>query len=115
MHRNGARTRPLGGKNGNPPDEDSTKEGSDAKLHWVPTNNPDEKEPDGATARRIAHLITEHKDKPFFIGCGFRASASWTTECFLATSSLKNSTLPAYVMMVKPLATAALKPPEWSK
>ena len=62
---------PLGQKGGNPPDEDSTKEGSDAKLHWVPTDHPDEKEPDGATARRISQIITEHKDKPFFIGCGF--------------------------------------------
>src|SRR5690349_3485926 len=62
---------PLGQKGGNPPDEDSTKEGSDAKLHWVPTNRTDDKEPDGATARRIAQLITDHKDKPFFIGCGF--------------------------------------------
>jgi uncharacterized sulfatase len=62
---------PLGAKGGNPPDEDSTKEGSDAKLHWVPTNRTDDKEVDGATARRISQLITENKDKPFFIGCGF--------------------------------------------
>jgi len=63
---------PLGAKGGNVPDEDSTKEGGgDNKLHWEPTNNPDEKEPDGATARRISQLITQHKDKPFFIGCGF--------------------------------------------
>ena len=62
---------PLGSKGGNPPDEDSTREGSDAKLHWVPTNHTDDQEPDGATARRISQLITEHRDKPFFIGCGF--------------------------------------------
>jgi uncharacterized sulfatase len=63
---------PLGWKGGKVPDEDSTKEGQgEGKLSWTPTNRPDEKEPDGATARRIAQLITEHKDKPFFIGCGF--------------------------------------------
>ena len=40
-------------------------------AHWHDTNNPDEKEPDGATARRIVQLIEQHKNKPFFIGCGF--------------------------------------------
>jgi iduronate 2-sulfatase len=62
---------PLGTRGGNPPDEDSTKEGNEGKLHWVPTTRTDDKEPDGATARRISQLITEHKEKPFFIGCGF--------------------------------------------
>jgi iduronate 2-sulfatase len=42
------------------------------RVMWAPTNNPDSQEPDGATARRIVQLINEHKDKPFFIACGFR-------------------------------------------
>jgi len=65
---------PLAARRGNPPDEDNTAAGNaegGVKLSWTPTNRPDEKEPDGAAARRIAQLITEHKDKPFFIGCGF--------------------------------------------
>ena len=41
------------------------------KLSWTPTNGTDEDEPDGKTARRIAQIIRENKDKPFFIGCGF--------------------------------------------
>jgi len=40
-------------------------------LMWMATGNPDEKEPDGATARRVARLIAENKERPFFIGCGF--------------------------------------------
>jgi len=31
----------------------------------------DADEPDGATARRIAQILRESKDKPFFVGCGF--------------------------------------------
>jgi uncharacterized sulfatase len=42
------------------------------RIFWTPTNNPDDKEGDGITARRIAQIVNEHKDKPFFIGCGFR-------------------------------------------
>jgi uncharacterized sulfatase len=41
------------------------------KLSWLPTNNKDEDEPDGHTARRIAQLMEQHKDKPFFLGAGF--------------------------------------------
>ena len=41
------------------------------KLTWTPTNNGDEDEPDGRTARRIARLIEENRDKPFFLGAGF--------------------------------------------
>lgn len=41
------------------------------KLSWTQTKRADEDEPDGATARRIAALISANKDKPFFIGCGF--------------------------------------------
>ncbi|MBK7926324.1 MAG: sulfatase-like hydrolase/transferase [Bryobacterales bacterium] len=40
-------------------------------LWWTPTNNDDSEEPDGRTARRIAQLMAEKRDKPFFLGCGF--------------------------------------------
>lgn len=40
-------------------------------LWWTPTNNDDSEEPDGRTARRIGQIITENRDKPFFLGCGF--------------------------------------------
>ena len=38
---------------------------------WQATDNQDEEEPDGITARRVARLIEEHKNKPFFIAAGF--------------------------------------------
>lgn len=41
------------------------------KLVWMPTERKDEEEPDGATARRIAEIIEQNRDKPFFVGCGF--------------------------------------------
>jgi uncharacterized sulfatase len=41
------------------------------RLSWVKTDNDDKSERDGATARRIAALIEEHKDGPFFIAAGF--------------------------------------------
>ncbi len=41
------------------------------KLTWKATDNKDEDEPDGRTARRIAELIAKNKDKPFFIAAGF--------------------------------------------
>jgi uncharacterized sulfatase len=47
------------------------KEQGAAKLQWQPTNNRDEDEPDGRTARRIVQLMEENKDRPFFLGCGF--------------------------------------------
>ena len=62
-----------GGK-GQVKDEDSTKAGKGEggiKLSWTATNNTDDKEPDGATARRIVQLIEQNKSKPFFIACGF--------------------------------------------
>ena len=40
-------------------------------LKWRATNNKDEEEPDGITARKIAKLLEEHKDGPFFIAAGF--------------------------------------------
>jgi uncharacterized sulfatase len=38
---------------------------------WHPTNNKDEEEPDGIVARRVAALMEQNKDKPFFIAAGF--------------------------------------------
>ncbi len=45
--------------------------GGGNKLSWTKTTRPDAEEPDGATARRIAQLLGQNKDKPFFLGCGF--------------------------------------------
>ena len=38
---------------------------------WIATSNDDAHEPDGARARRMAQLIEEHKDGPFFLALGF--------------------------------------------
>jgi uncharacterized sulfatase len=38
---------------------------------WVPTSNDDAHEPDGERARRLARLIEEHRDRPFFLAAGF--------------------------------------------
>lgn len=38
---------------------------------WQATENKDEQEPDGKTARRIVQLLEQNKDKPFFIAAGF--------------------------------------------
>jgi uncharacterized sulfatase len=38
---------------------------------WAATDNADDQEPDGQTARRVARLIEEHKAGPFFIAAGF--------------------------------------------
>jgi uncharacterized sulfatase len=64
---------PPGARPGNPSGKPEPRPllGGVGGLIWQPTANPDEKEADGATARRIAQLITEHKDEPFFIACGF--------------------------------------------
>jgi uncharacterized sulfatase len=47
-------------------DDDSVK-----GAWWVATSNDDAHEPDGARARRLARLIEEHKDRPFFLAAGF--------------------------------------------
>jgi iduronate 2-sulfatase len=55
-----------------PSDEDNPRGGGGGvPLSFRMTDNPDEKEPDGATARRIVQLIEQNKSKPFFMGCGF--------------------------------------------
>ncbi len=47
-------------------------EGRDgATVGWMATENADEEEPDGHTARRIVELLEQHKDRPFFIAAGF--------------------------------------------
>jgi uncharacterized sulfatase len=47
------------------------RDGPDAASWSVPTDRPDEQEPDGLRARRAAQLIEAHKDGPFFIALGF--------------------------------------------
>jgi uncharacterized sulfatase len=44
--------------------------GSEARP-WTATSNRDEDEPDGRTARRVARLLEQHQDRPFFIAAGF--------------------------------------------
>jgi uncharacterized sulfatase len=65
-------------------------------LMWMATDNPDEKEPDGATARRIAQIITEKKEKPFFIACGFsKPHLPWVApRKYFDAYDLKNIQLP---------------------
>jgi iduronate 2-sulfatase len=45
--------------------------GADVPFGWQATSNEDADEPDGHTARRVAKLIEEHKEGPFFIAAGF--------------------------------------------
>ncbi len=45
--------------------------GEAAKLSWQATGNEDAAEPDGRTARRIAQLMGEKRERPFFLGAGF--------------------------------------------
>lgn len=51
--------------------DDEAPAGAVGALVWRATNNNDKDEPDGRTARRIAKIIEEHKDQPFFIAAGF--------------------------------------------
>jgi len=41
------------------------------KLSWTMTDNRDEDEPDGRTARRIVQLMEQNQGKPWFLGAGF--------------------------------------------
>lgn len=70
------------GRRGGPTEADNRKAaakrraargGGSVGLEWRATDNPDEEETDGATARRVVQLIEQRKAKaePFFIGCGF--------------------------------------------
>jgi len=38
---------------------------------WTATDNRDEDEPDGRTARRVARLLAEPRSRPFFVAVGF--------------------------------------------
>ncbi len=46
---------------------------------WRVTDDSDRDEPDGIRARRVATLLAQHRDKPFFIGLGFaKPHLRWT-------------------------------------
>jgi uncharacterized sulfatase len=53
-----------------PPKKERERAGSSARP-WTATDNRDEDEPDGRTARRVAELMTRSKGRPFFIAAGF--------------------------------------------
>ncbi len=45
--------------------------GGDVSRFWLATENADADEPDGRRARRVAHLLEEHRPNPFFMALGF--------------------------------------------
>ncbi|HEV7501102.1 MAG TPA: sulfatase-like hydrolase/transferase, partial [Vicinamibacteria bacterium] len=54
------------------PSEDGRRDDDSVRgAWWIATANDDAHEPDGARARRMAQLIEEHKDAPFFLALGF--------------------------------------------
>lgn len=53
-----------------PAGERNRREGT-VPISWRATDRADEDEPDGRTARRVAEIIEESKDRPFFIAAGF--------------------------------------------
>ncbi len=53
-----------------PPRKERERAGSEARP-WTATNNRDEDEPDGRTARRVARLLEQNRNRPFFIAAGF--------------------------------------------
>jgi uncharacterized sulfatase len=52
-------------------EQDGAAPGNDVPFGWQATDNDDAQEPDGITARRVAKLLEEHQDGPFFIAAGF--------------------------------------------
>jgi iduronate 2-sulfatase len=60
-----------GGKGKKQKDAKDNDELGGLKITWRATDNNDEDEPDGKTARRVAELITKNKDRPFFLAAGF--------------------------------------------
>jgi iduronate 2-sulfatase len=54
-----------------PGDEPRRDDDSVKGAWWVATSNDDAHEPDGERARRLAKLIEEHRDGPFFLAAGF--------------------------------------------
>ena len=49
----------------------SAKDKVDVPFPWYASENDDAEEGDGITARKVAKLLEEHKDGPFFIAAGF--------------------------------------------
>jgi iduronate 2-sulfatase len=45
--------------------------GGDVSRFWLMTDNADGDEPDGRRARRVAHLLEEHRSSSFFVALGF--------------------------------------------
>jgi uncharacterized sulfatase len=52
------------------PSRQKRREESDMSSWSVPTDRPDDQEPDGQRARRVVQLVEEHRDAPFFIALG---------------------------------------------
>jgi uncharacterized sulfatase len=50
---------------------DKSKETEPVPFPWHSTENKDEEEPDGISAAKVASLLEQHKDGPFFIAAGF--------------------------------------------
>lgn len=58
--------RPRRGKKGAPAAAEEP-----VPFGWQATDNKDEEEPDGITARKVSKLLEDHKNGPFFIAAGF--------------------------------------------
>ncbi len=58
-------------KKGGAKKKDTAAKDEPVPFGWQATDNKDEEEPDGITARKVVKLMEEHKDKPFFIAAGF--------------------------------------------
>ena len=54
-----------------PPSKKERERAGSSARPWTATDNRDEDEPDGRTARRVAELIAQNKGRPFFIAAGF--------------------------------------------
>ncbi|MBL8222230.1 MAG: sulfatase, partial [Bryobacterales bacterium] len=63
-------SRPGAGRQGKKKKAAAAGEGT-GDLQWVMTDNADDAEPDGRTARRIVELMNQAGGKPFFLGAGF--------------------------------------------
>jgi iduronate 2-sulfatase len=51
--------------------EEGGRDPTNLASFWRKTDNPDQDEADGRRARRVAQLISETRDRPFFIALGF--------------------------------------------
>jgi iduronate 2-sulfatase len=54
-----------------PPSRQERERAGSSARPWTATDNRDEDEPDGRTARRVAELLAQNKGRPFFIAAGF--------------------------------------------